>query len=59
MIDDDTVFQMTMDLVRLCRNHRNAHGVWRDMQALYPEYDIEAIKKAMTPVIRRMADVNE
>lgn len=58
-INENIAAQMQMDLVRVCRCERNAHGVWRRMKMLYPEYSIEQIKGAVKPALRRMMDALE
>lgn len=53
---DDVVAEMQMTMVRVCRDQRNVHGVWSEMQRLFPDYSLDQIKSAVRPVIIRMMD---
>ncbi|SSW75569.1 Uncharacterised protein [Klebsiella pneumoniae] len=55
-IDETVEAEMQMALVRICRQERNARGVWLQMKKQFPEFELEDIKKAVRPVILRMMD---
>ncbi|MFG6063690.1 hypothetical protein ACEU0D_002676 [Enterobacter ludwigii] len=55
-IDENTAAEMQIALVRICRMERNAHGVWHQLQELYPEYTKRDIQEAVRPALRRMMD---
>lgn len=54
MIDENTAAEMQMALVRICRQERNAHGVWTQMRNQFPEFELDEIKNAVRPAIARM-----
>ena len=58
-INENIAAQMQMDLVRVCRNDRHAHGGWHRMKMFWPEYSIDQIKEAVKPALRRMMDALE
>lgn len=55
-IDEDTAAEMQMAMVRICRQERNANGVWMQLQKLFPEYTKRDIQDAVRPALRRMID---
>lgn len=55
-IDENTAAEMQIALVRICRMERKAHGVWHQLQELYPEYTKRDIQDAVRPALRRMMD---
>lgn len=55
-IDENTAAEMQMALVRVCRQERNSHGVWLQMERYFPEYSRSEIQEAVKPAIRRMMD---
>lgn len=56
MINEEIKAEMQMTMVRVCRDQRNVHGVWSEMQRLFPDYSSDQIKSAVRPVIIRMMD---
>lgn len=55
-INESIEAEMQMALVRVCRQERNAHGVWTQMKEQFPEYELEDIKKVVRPIIVKMMD---
>lgn len=55
-INESVEAEMQMALVRICRNERNVHGVWSQMKNLFPEFEIDDIKRAVRPVIVKMME---
>ena len=55
-MSEDLEAEIQMAFVRVCRHARNANSVWFNMKKIFPEHNIDDIKKAVQPVIKSMSE---